>query len=73
MGKYSDYKKDTRWTAWDMNCPRICPVKSKGRRKLRDVLRRQMRKKLEAQKMRVLTSEIETSIILLNKEQGGLL
>ena len=45
MGRRSDYKKDRAWTACDMNCRRICPVKSKGRRQLRDILRRQARKR----------------------------
>lgn len=44
MGRRSDYKKDPAWTAWDMNCRRICPVDSTQRRKLRDVLRRRSRK-----------------------------
>lgn len=46
MGRRSDYKKDRAWTAWDMNCRRVCPVKSKSRRKLRDILRRQSRKRM---------------------------
>lgn len=46
MGRRSDYKKDRAWTAWDMNCRRVCPVKRKSRRKLRDILRRQSRKRM---------------------------
>ena len=46
MGRRSDYRKDKSWDAWDMNCRRICPVSSPSRRKLRDILRRQARKRL---------------------------
>ena len=46
MGRRSDYRKDRAWDAWDMNCRRICPVDSPSRRKLRDILRRQHRKRI---------------------------
>ena len=51
MGRRSDYKKDRAFTAWDMNCRRVCPVKSKRRRKLRDILRRQSRKRMAVNPM----------------------
>ena len=47
MGRRSDWKKDRAWTACDMNCRSICPVKSKGRRALRDKLRRMQRKRMD--------------------------
>lgn len=52
MGRRSDYKKDRAWDAWDMNCRRICPVASPPRRKLRDVLRRQHRKRINRMELK---------------------
>ena len=47
VGRRSDYKKDLAWDSWDMNCRRICPVDSPSRRKLRDIIRRQHRKRID--------------------------
>ena len=49
MGKRSDYKKADDLSAWDLDkgCRRIVDTSTDGRRKLRDVLRRQARKRIE--------------------------
>lgn len=57
MGRRSDYRKDRSWDAWDMNCRRICPVSSPSRRKLRDILRRQARKRDNLREYRFCASQ----------------
>ena len=48
MGRRSDWKKDRAWTACDMNCRSICPVKSQRQRRkmLRDKLYLMQRKRI---------------------------
>ena len=49
MGKRSDYKKLDEFAAWDIDkgCRRIVNQAAPGMRRLRDVLRRQARKRIE--------------------------
>lgn len=48
MGKHGDYKKMDELVAWDMDkgCRRIVNNATPGRRRLRDRLRRQARKRV---------------------------
>lgn len=48
MGRHSDYKKIDRIADYDLNkrCRRIIDTSTRGRRKLRDVLRKQARKRI---------------------------
>ena len=49
MGKRSDYKKTDELVAWDLDkgCRKIVDQSTPARRRLRDRLRRQARKRLE--------------------------
>ena len=49
MGKRSDYKKIDRIADWDLDkgCRGIIDTSTPGNRRLRDVLRKQARKKIE--------------------------
>lgn len=49
MGKRSDYKKIDGLSCWDLDkgCRRIVDQSRPGRRRLRDVLKRQARKRVE--------------------------
>ena len=49
MGKRSDYKKMDDFVAWDLDkgCRRIVNHATPGRRRLRDRLRRQARRRVE--------------------------
>lgn len=49
MGSRSDYKKDDNIAAWDMDagCRKIVNQSTPSRRRLRDILRRQARKRIE--------------------------
>ena len=48
MGRYSDYKKLDEISAWDMDrgCRNIVNQSAPGKRRLRDVLKRQARRKI---------------------------
>ena len=54
MGKHSDYRKDKAFTAWDMTkfSRQYVSTESKRRRKLRDILRRQNRKRIAARSLK---------------------
>ena len=49
MGKHSDYKKVDELAAWDLDkgCRRIVDQSTPGRRRLRDRLKRQARKRID--------------------------
>ena len=49
MGKRSDYKKIDELSAWDLDkgCRKIVDQSTPGNRRLRDILKRQARKRIE--------------------------
>ena len=49
MGKHSDYKKIDELSAWDLDkgCRKIVDQSTPGNRRLRDILKRQARKRIE--------------------------